>query len=171
MNLVTDGMTAIALGFEPGEANRMHRPPRDPREPLPNRQGIGMILGAGLYIALATTGLFYFYLDEATGTDILRAQTVAFTGIIVLEKVNVFNFRSLDQPLAKVGWFSNRWLLSAVAITVGAHLCAVYVPFLQRALHTVPLAWQDWGVMLLVALPLFVIMEAWKWYSARQSAT
>jgi Ca2+-transporting ATPase len=171
MNLVTDGMTAIALGFEPGEANRMHRPPRDPREPLPNRQGIGMILGAGLYIALATAGLFYFYLDEATSADILRAQTIAFTGIIVLEKVNVFNFRSLDQPLAKVGWFSNRWLLSAVAITVGAHLCAVYVPFLQRALHTVPLAWQDWGVMLLVALPLFVIMEAWKWYSARQSAT
>jgi Ca2+-transporting ATPase len=170
MNLVTDGMTAIALGLEPGEANRMNRPPQDPAESLPNRQGMWMILGAGIYIALATTGLFYFYLADATSADVLRAQTIAFTGIIVLEKVNVFNFRSLNQPLAKVGWFSNRWLLLAVAVTLGAHTCAVYVPFLQRALHTVPLAWQDWGVMIVVALPLFLIMEAGKWFRARRSA-
>jgi Ca2+-transporting ATPase len=169
MNLVTDGMTAIALGVEPGEPSRMRRPPRDPGESLPNRQGLGMILAAGMYIGLATAGLFYFYLDEAGSADILRAQTVAFTGIIVLEKVNVFNFRSLDQPLAQVGWFSNRWLLAAVAITLSAQLCAIYVPFMQRALHTVPLTWQDWGIMLSVALPLFVIMEAWKWFVVRRS--
>jgi len=170
MNLVTDGMTAIALGLEPGEAGRMKRAPRDPVERLPNRQGIWVILGAGTYIALATAGLFYFNLGEATSADILRAQTIAFTGIIVLEKVNVFNFRSLDKPMSSIGWLSNKWLLLAVAITLGAHACAVYVPFLQRALHTVPLSWQDWATMIIVALPLFAIMEASKWYKARQSA-
>jgi Ca2+-transporting ATPase len=169
MNLVTDGMTAIALGLEPGEAGRMNRAPRDPAERLPNRQGIWVILGAGIYIALATAGLFYFNLGEATSADILRAQTIAFTGIIVLEKVNVFNFRSLDQPMSSIGWLSNKWLLLAVAITLGAHACAIYVPFLQRALHTVPLSWQDWGIMIAVALPLFAIMEASKWYKTRQS--
>ncbi len=170
INLVTDGMTAIALGLEPGEADRMRRPPRDPEESLPNRQGIWMILGAGFYIAAATAGLFYFYLGDGTSDEILRAQTVAFTGIIVLEKVNVFNFRSLNRPIGTVGLFSNRWLLLAIAITLGAHACAVYVPFLQQALHTVPLAWQDWGVMIIVALPLFLIMEAGKWYAARRAA-
>jgi len=170
MNLVTDGMTAIALGLEPGEAGRMKRAPRDPVERLPNRQGIWVILGAGIYIALATAGLFYFNLGEATPADILRAQTIAFTGIIVLEKVNVFNFRSLDRPMSSIGWLSNKWLLLAVAITLGAHACAVYVPFLQRALHTVPLSWQDWAIMIIVALPLFAIMEAGKWYKTRQSA-
>ncbi len=170
MNLVTDGMTAIALGLEPGEVNRMKRPPRDPSESLPNRQGLWMILGAGIYIALATAGLFYFSLSEGTSAYVLRAQTMAFTGIIMNEKINVFNFRSLDQPLATVGWFSNRWLLLAVAITLGAHACAVYVPFLQRALHTVPLAWQDWGIMIVVALPLFLIMESVKWYTARRGS-
>jgi Ca2+-transporting ATPase len=169
MNLVTDGMTAIALGLEPGEAGRMNRAPRDPAERLPNRQGIWVILGAGIYIALATAGLFYFNLGEATSADILRAQTIAFTGIIVLEKVNVFNFRSLDQPMSSIGWLSNKWLLLAVAITLGAHACAIYVPFLQRALHTVPLSWQDWAIMIIVALPLFAIMEASKWYKTRQS--
>jgi len=56
-----------------------------------------------------------------------------------------------------------------VVITVSAHVCAVYVPFLQVALHTVPLAWEDWGVMLLVALPLFVMMEIVKWLRMRRS--
>ena len=67
----------------------------------------------------------------------MYAQTVAFTGIIVLEKVNVFNFRSLANPLSSVGYFSNKWLLLAVAITLGAQVCAVYVPFLQTANVTI----------------------------------
>ncbi len=162
MNLVTDGVTAIALGVEPGEANRMLRPPRDPGEGLPDRRGIWMIAAAGTYIALATAGLFYYFLGDGTDAEVVRAQTIAFTGIIVLEKVNVFNFRSLDQPLGTIGWFSNRWLLLAIVSMLGVQACAIYVPFLQRALHTVPLSWQDWGVMLLVALPLFVIMETVK---------
>jgi len=169
MNLVTDGMTAIALGLEPGEADRMRRPPRDPQDPLPNRQGLWMIAAVGIYIALATAGLFYFNLGDMSDADVMRAQTMAFTGIIVLEKVNVFNFRSLDRPISSVGWFSNRWLLLAIAITVGAHLCAVYVPFMQRALHTVALSWQDWALMIVVALPLFGIMEAIKWFRSRSA--
>lgn len=168
MNLVTDGVTAIALGLEPGEADRMCRPPRKADEALPNRQGLWMIVIAGVYIALATTGLFYFYLDESSAEAVLRAQTIAFTGIIVLEKVNVFNFRSLGAPISSVGWFSNRWLLVAIAGTLSLHACAVYVPFLQRALHTVPLGWQEWGAMLLVALPLFVLMEMGKWWATRR---
>jgi Ca2+-transporting ATPase len=149
----------------------MQRPPRDPQESLPNRHGLWIIFAAGSYIGLATAGLFYFSLGEMTDADILRAQTIAFTGIIVLEKVNVFNFRSLDRPISSIGWLSNRWLLLAIAITVGAHLCAVYVPFLQRALHTVALSWQDWALMIVVALPLFIIMEAVKWFRSRSLVT
>jgi Ca2+-transporting ATPase len=95
------------------------------------------------------------------------AQTVAFTGIILLEKMNVFNFRSLHEPLAVVGFFSNPWLLLAWIVTVGLQVCAVYVPFLQKALHTVPLGWADWGLMLVVAAPIFLFTEAiklWRWY-------
>jgi Ca2+-transporting ATPase len=159
MNLVTDGMTAIALGLEPGERDRMSRPPRDAKERLPNRRGIYMILGAGFYIALATAALFYIYLGDASPMEIAKAQTMAFTGIIVLEKVNVFNFRSLKYPLSSVGYLSNPWLLLAIVVTLGAQVCAVYLPFLQSALHTVPLGWQDWVVMILVAIPLFLIVE------------
>jgi Ca2+-transporting ATPase len=167
MNLVTDGMTAIALGLEPGERDRMSRPPRDAGEKLPNKRGVYMILGAGSYIALATAALFYFYLGGGSPIEIAKAQTIAFTGIIVLEKVNVLNFRSLKYPLSSVGYLSNVWLLLAITVTIGAQVCAVYLPFLQTALHTVPLAGWDWLIMLLVALPLFLIGEFGKWLSTR----
>ena len=168
MNLVTDGMTAIALGLEPGEQDRMQRPPRDPEERLPNRSGIIMILGVGAYIAAATTWLFYMNLGNGSAAEIARAQTIAFTGIIVLEKINVLNFRSLTLPLSSIGYFSNKWLLLAIAVTVGAQVCAVYVPFLQNALHTVPLGAMDWMAMLLVALPLFIVVEIGKWAARRK---
>jgi Ca2+-transporting ATPase len=170
MNLVTDGMTAIALGLEPGERDRMSRPPRDPHERLPNRAGLYMILAAGGYIALVTTALFYFYLDDGSPAAIARAQTIAFTGIIVLEKVNVLNFRSLKYPLHTVGYLSNKWLLLAIAITLGAQALAVYLPFLQAALHTVPLTVRDWAIMLVMALPLFLIGETGKWWSTRSES-
>jgi Ca2+-transporting ATPase len=170
MNLVTDGMTAIALGLEPGEKDRMTRPPRDPGERLPNRQGLYMIMGAGTYIAVATAALFYFYLGDGTAEMVARAQTVAFTGIIVLEKVNVLNFRSLKSPLHSVGYLTNKWLLLAIAFTLGAQALAVYLPFLQTALHTVPLSANDWIVMFAVAAPLFLFGELAKWLSARSGA-
>jgi Ca2+-transporting ATPase len=95
------------------------------------------------------------------------AQTAAFTGIILLEKMNVFNFRALREPLWTVGFFSNPWVLLAWTLTVGLQVCAVYTPFLQRALHTVPLSWGDWGLMLAVALPVFLAAEVFKWFSCR----
>jgi Ca2+-transporting ATPase len=46
---------------------------------------------------------------------------------------------------------------------IGLQVCAVYVPFLQTALHTMPLGWKDWGLIFLVALPVFVLTEMYKW--------
>jgi Ca2+-transporting ATPase len=47
--------------------------------------------------------------------------------------------------------------------TIGLQVCAVYVPFLQQALHTVPLGWGDWGLLFVVALPVFLMSEIYKW--------
>ncbi len=162
MNLVTDGMTAVALGVEPAEKGVMQRPPRVAREPILDRSGILMIALLGGYIGLATLALFHHYIREGTEAEILLAQTVAFTGIIVLEKMNVFNFRTLRQPLRSVGPFSNPWLLLAWGVTIALQVCAVYLPFLQEALHTVPLGWEDWALIFLVALPVVFVSELWK---------
>ncbi len=163
MNLVTDGMTAIALGVEPAEKEIMKRSPREVDKPILDRYGIMMIIVLGSYIGLATLWLFHHYLSQDPENGLLLAQTVAFTGIIILEKVNVLNFRSLREPITMIGFFSNKWLLLAIVFTIALQVCAVYIPFLQEALHTTAMGWEDWGIILLVALPIFVITEIYKW--------
>ena len=169
MNLVTDGMTAVALGVEPAEKGVMQRPPRAAREPILDRGGILMIGTLGAYIGFGALWLFHHYLMKGTEADTAVAQTVAFTGIIVLEKMNVFNYRALREPMRIIGFFSNPWVLAAWAFTIGLQVCAVYVPFLQEALHTVPLGWKDWVLLFAVALPVFLLTEGYKWLRWRRA--
>ena len=164
MNLVTDGLTAVALGLEPAEKGIMERPPRSVNAPFLELRGILMILLLGGYIGGGALWLFHHYLTMGLpeGEAVALAQTVAFTGIIILEKMNVFNYRSLHAPMPVIGFFSNPWVVGAWLLTVGAQAAAVYVPFLQDALHTVPLGWEDWLLIFELALPIFVVVELYK---------
>lgn len=162
MNLVTDGMTAVAIGLEPAERNTMRRPPRRPDEPVLTKSAIAMIAALGTYVGLASLWLFHYYLDAADPSSIAVAQTVAFTGIILVEKVNVLNFRSLSEPIWTIGFWSNPWVLIAIASTISLQVAAVYIPALQAVLHTVPLRLVDWGLIVVVALPIFVLVESMK---------
>ena len=163
MNLVTDGMTAIALGVEPAEKGIMKRAPREIDKPILDRYGIIMVGVLGSYVGLATLWLFHYYLSLESANTLLLAQTVAFTGIIVLEKMIVLNFRSIREPINIIGFFTNKWLLLAIAFTISLQAAAVYVPFLQEALHTTAMGWEDWGIIVLVAIPIFVMTEIYKW--------
>jgi Ca2+-transporting ATPase len=163
MNLVTDGMTAVSLGLEPAEKAIMKRPPRKVDDPILDRYGVMMIFVLGSYIGLATIWLFHHYLSKDPENGIFLAQTVAFTGIIILEKMIVFNFRSLRGPIWSVGFFSNKWILIAIAATVALQVGAVYLPFMQEALHTVPMGWEEWGTIFMISLPIFVLTELYKW--------
>jgi len=166
MNLVTDGLTAVALGLEKAEKGIMERPPRAINESILQVRGIAMILLLGGYIGGGTLWIFHHYLNSgmAETQALMLAQTAAFTGIIILEKMNVFNYRSLHAPIPVIGFFSNPWLIGAWLMTIGAQVAAVYVPFLQDALHTVPLRPEDWILIFEVALPIFLAVELFKWF-------
>ncbi len=169
MNLVTDGMTAVALGLEKAEKGIMQRPPRAKEEPILDRYGIMMILFLGSYIGFATLWLYHHYLTSGVANATLLAQTVAFTGIIILEKMNVFNFRSLSGPISlTTGWFSNKWVLLAVVVTVSLQVAAVYLPWLQETLHTTALGLREWGLIVAAALPLFLVTELYKYIRYRK---
>jgi Ca2+-transporting ATPase len=163
INLITDGVTAVALGVEPGEPDRMTRPPRSPRARILDWPAPAMIGVLGLYMGGTTLALFHYYLAQGGPNASALAQTVAFTTIILLEKLNVFNFRSQRTPLMVLGVFSNRFLLLAWVLNLLLQVAAVYTPFLQRTLHTVPLGWMDWVIMAAVAAPIFVVVETLKW--------
>lgn len=173
MNLVTDGLTAVALGVEKTEKGIMNKPPRKSNEPFIKRRGAIMILLLGGYIGAGTLWLFHHYLSLGLPKTqaVALAQTVAFTGIIILEKINVFNYRFFDTPIFIGGFFSNTFFLIAWFLTVSLQVAAVYVPFLQKMLHTVPLGLNDWLLIFAVALPLFVLVEIYKiaeWKLKRQ---
>lgn len=162
VNLVTNGPTAVALGLERPERDVMERPPRPPRQPMLDRRGVLVIGVIAAYMGAAA--LWLFHRTMAGGEDAETARTMAFTGLIMLEMVNVFNFRSFREPMPLVGFLSNRWLLVAWVLSVGLQVCAVYVPFLQTALHTTPLSLADWGWILALAVPVFLVGEAYKWW-------
>lgn len=163
MNLVTDSVTAVALGLEKGEKNQMEEPPRQKDEPILGRSGFALILAFGLYTGAASLWLFYTLMP--LGVDL--ARTVAFTGMVVFEKVSVFAFRSLTNPCWKIGWFSNRLLVGALAITLCLQATAVYWEPLQMLLRTVPIGLEHWGMIALFAAPLLIVPELFKTIRAR----
>ncbi len=155
MNLITDSVTAVALGLEKGERSQMERPPRRGGAPIIERRGIGLIALFGLYTGSASLWIFYTFLP--LGPDI--ARTAAFTGMVLFEKVSVFAFRSLTQPNWKIGWLSNPILIVALTASIGAQILAVYWAPLQTLLKTVPIGIDQWTMILALALPILAIPE------------
>ena len=166
MNLITDGVTAVALGLERAEPGQMRRPPRPPGAPILGRRGAMLIASFGLYTGAASLWLFYSLLP--LGTDL--ARTAAFTGMVIFEKVSVFAFRSLSQPNIAIGWFSNRFLMAALCASIGLQVAAVYWQPLQILLRTVPLGADAWLRIAVVSLPLVALPEAVKLFRRRVPA-
>ena len=155
MNLITDGVTAVSLGLEKSERSQMDRAPQSSDAAILGPKGFGVIAVLGTYTGLASLWIFYTVLPQGEAL----ARTTAFTAMVVFEKLSVFAFRSLSQPCWKIGWFSNRFLLVALALTLSAQVAAVYVPFLQVMLHTVPLSGQEWQLILGFAVPIVLVPE------------
>ncbi|QPH52938.1 cation-translocating P-type ATPase [Pontivivens ytuae] len=166
MNLVTDGVTAVALGLEKGERGQMERPPRKRDAPILGLGGLGLIVAFGCYTAGASLWLFYTMLP--LGEDI--ARTVAFTGMVVFEKVSVFAFRSLREPCWRIGWFSNPFLLLALGVTLALQVLAITWPPLQLLLHTTTPRLEHLGLVALLALPLIIVPELIKSLRPRHRA-
>lgn len=166
MNLVTDGVTAVALGLEKAEKGQMQRPPRAPSTAIIGWDGLFFIVVFAIYTGSAS--LWIFYQTLPLGVDI--ARTAAFTGMIVFEKVSVFAFRSLRHPCLEIGWLSNPFLIATLTITLLVQVAAVYWPPLQVLLHTAPLGQEQWIMIALFALPLIVVPEVVKLITRPQNA-
>ena len=156
LNLVTDGFPALALGMEPAEPGIMNRPPRDPQEPIINREmwwGIGV---QSVLIMVASLGAFlvglYLFPGELDALKITHAQTLSFATLVFSELLRAFTARSERLSLWKLGLLSNTNMLWAVGSSLLVLLAIVYVPFLDPIFDTTFLTLSDWGIMLPLAL-------------------
>ena len=169
INLVTDGMPALALGVDPADEGLMAQPPRPPGEGVITPQMWRGILIVGVVMAAGTLFVIDASLPgglvEGTG-DLSYGQTMAFTTLMLFQLFNVFNARS-DTASAFSRLFTNRWLWGAIALSLGLQLVVVYVPALQRAFGTVALGSGDWLRCVVVASTVLWVREAGKWIARR----
>ena len=124
-----------------------------------------MILIVGLYIGIATFALFLCF----NTTDLDHARTMAFTGIIFLELINVFNFRSFRQTLKSTGFFSNPYIIAAILSSLVLQAIVVYTPYFQAVFKTTALSVSDWALIIAVSLPLVIAGELYKYITGIKS--
>jgi len=144
VNLVTDGLPAMALGLQAPEADVAVRPPRPPGEGIFAR-GLGVrILTRGVLIGLSTIGVYLFALGR-TGWDIPLARTVVFATLCLTQLVHAYDCRSETRALTEVPLSSNWYLVGGTLASLGMLLSAVYIPALRPFFRTVPLGWTEWA--------------------------
>ncbi|MBP2020087.1 Ca2+-transporting ATPase [Symbiobacterium terraclitae] len=161
VNLVTDGLPAMALGVDPTDPDVMRRPPRRPDEGVfARRLGI-KVLGRGVLIGLGTLTAFLIAFFALPGTPGVApyddpailgpARTMALATLVCAQLIHVFDCRSERRAIWETPLSSNPWLVAAVASSVTALLLAVYWPPLAKVFGTAPLQLWQWLVVLLLA--------------------
>lgn len=154
INLVTDGLPALALGVEPAEKNIMLFSPRSKKKNI-FADGLGKrIISRGLQIGISTIAVFALALEMTDG-DLEIARTMTFATLVMSQLCFVFTCRSEKQTVFQLGLFTNPYLTGAVLVSVCTLLIAVYLPYLQIFLVTRSLACWQWLIILAFsALPL-----------------
>ncbi|MDK2820714.1 MAG: P-type Ca2+ transporter type [Clostridia bacterium] len=169
MNLVTDGLPAMALGIDNKEPMIMKRPPYPPGESVFARGlGKGMVV-LGSQIGLSTLGVFILGLSLGEG-DLPTARTLSFTTLVMSQLFAVFECRSDKLSPFSVGYFSNPYLIMGVACSLIMQLMVIYIPFLQGVFKTVPLNSFHWIIILLAsgwrtyfeAIKQFMVLPFWR---------
>ncbi|MGC9397385.1 MAG: cation-translocating P-type ATPase [Anaerolineae bacterium] len=156
VNLVTDGILDITLAMEPKEGDVMDEPPRHPDARIINMEILKNVVFVALFMAVGTLWMFS-RADRVA--DLMYAQTIAFTTMAMFQVFNSLNCRSRTNSVFQLGFFKNRYLMAAIVTSIFLQIAAQYVPFMQKALGTVPLGWEDWGLILLVASSIFIADE------------
>ncbi|HHV60879.1 MAG TPA: calcium-translocating P-type ATPase, SERCA-type [Clostridiaceae bacterium] len=146
INLVTDGLPAIALGFEPAEKDIMMQPPRDTKESIFARGLTELILFRGIFLGLSTLAVFtttlYF-----TG-DVARARTAAFATLVLTQLIHVFECKSEKRNIFEIPFLNNIALILAVCCSLSMLLAVIYIPALRGIFKTVSLLSSDWTIIL-----------------------
>jgi len=189
VNLVTDGLPALALGVDPVAKDIMKRRPRSPDEPVVTRGRLGLILWQGFVISLCslTAFCYIYYLEDrwsvgqvvaalgAFDMDRLRAiftvpaemredllahaRSMAFVVLAFSQDFHSYNCRSQTTSLFTLGVFSNRKLIGATTVSIILNMSALYLPFFQGVLKTKPLTASELAIVLCAASTPFWVME------------
>ena len=159
INLVTDGLPAIALSVDPPEKDLMGRPPRDPRRSIFTRPTIFLMLLGGVWSTVLHVALFWWLLRQ--GIELSKAMTMVFVTLVFLELAKSYIFRSDHRPVWE-GMFRNCWLNLSVLAGIVPLLAVIALPVLQGPFKTVSLHSGEWGFLALLAVTVIPVIEGGK---------
>lgn len=169
VNLVTDGLPAMALGVDQPEKDLMEHKPRGAKENIFARRLGWKIVSRGLLIGLCTLTAFWLTLRSAPNdpAQLIQAQSVAFATLVMAQLIHVFDCRS-SRSVFHRNPFQNRALVLAVLSSVLLMVAVMYIPALQPVFKTVPLGFRDWALTIVAAgIPTFVMGAGSVWGGKR----
>lgn len=150
VNLVTDGLPAMALGVDPPAPGVMDRPPRPPKESIFAR-GLGTkIAFRGMLIGVSTLMVFALSLGP-WGMSLREARSMALATLVLSQLFHVFDARAEDRSFLEVGLLTNPWAVLAVMSSIAMLLSVLYVPWLSDLFKTDGLTLGDWGIVVLAS--------------------
>jgi len=159
VNLVTDGLPAMALGIDQAEKDLMQMKPRSAKENIFARRLGWKIISRGMLIGLCTLGAFWLVLHVNPGAadQLVKAQSVAFTTLVMAQLIHVFDCRS-SRSIFHRNPLQNRYLVLAVLSSLALMLAVMYIEPLRPIFKTVPLGWKEWVLALIAAgIPTFLM--------------
>uniref|UniRef100_A0A674PDI4 Calcium-transporting ATPase n=1 Tax=Takifugu rubripes TaxID=31033 RepID=A0A674PDI4_TAKRU len=194
VNLVTDGLPATALGFNPPDLDIMEKPPRNAKEPLISGWLFFRYLAIGGYVGAATVGAaaWWFTLSE-DGPQVTLYQlshflqcapdnpefegldchvfespypmTMALSVLVTIEMCNALNSLSENQSLLRMPPWENVWLLGAICLSMSLHFLILYVEPLPVIFQITPLDTIQWMMVLKISLPVILLDELLKYFA------
>ncbi len=147
INLMTDGLPAIALGMDPASKDIMKKKPYRQKKIFSKAMFLNLLF-IGM---LVSAGVLFVYFSKISEVSLETARTMALTTLVLLELVRL---QAVRRRFGQ-GFFSNRALLLSLAAAFGSHLLILYTP-LARFFHTVPLSLANWSSILLVVVPIII---------------
>jgi Ca2+-transporting ATPase len=146
VNIISDGLPALALSFDPYDEGIMERKPRSPKEGI--FHGMTLFILVAALVDFAVEMVFLLYWHNTGFISIDRVRTIILTETVLFELFFVFNCRSDTRSVFRSNPFDNLYLVGAVVLSFLLQLAVIYVPFLQRLFKTVPLTGSDWLIVL-----------------------
>jgi Ca2+-transporting ATPase len=168
INLVTDGLPALALAADPYAPDLMRRPPRHPTAPMLDAAGMRMVFGQASLLALVTVAAFLLDL-YGLGQGVEHARTMTFCTLVLAQLFHAFTCRSERYSLFRIGVWTNRALVGAIIVSAILQIGIVMIPWGREIFRVAPLGAPQWLVTLGLGLLPWLAIELQKAFRHRPS--
>ncbi len=158
LNLVTSGVTDVSLAAEPGHNDVLNEKPRNKKENFLSHETLIFLVIVGIIMIILTLVIFHIYLNES----LEKARTMAFMIMCFTQLFNVFNMRSINKSVFKIGFFSNKYLLWGLLFSVAMLFTVIYVPFLQSIFQFTQLSMFEVLITILLSSSVLLAGEGYK---------